>query len=470
MLKKKAFSYIELLFGMVIVVVIFSASVPFITKKSQSQPAFPGTFMCFSAYDDDFGGFRLFQTMQRGTENFTELADVTDVGGCVFYKQKNINSYNVTVVGGGGAANKLIDNRVTLGEDGQTIQIPNTTLAGVWDENNALTVRHCRNSGLKNAVMPYEREHDYCVGMGGVAHRQANLGSTQQDEQTYTELLGVYHDVLYEARTNIDTVSYVGLGNGVLDADDLNALNILTNSTNKTNVIDGVRRYLNLNPAAKTSVSEKEKLFVVAKTLRNLILNNSYTSNGNHGGQGGYSRFVVYDKHPLDCLNGFGDCVAAGGVGGGFDGTAAITANHDNGEAINSMLADMQTRIEEGVTDRTVLQNGMGQAGNHGTLVENEIPRNTIVRELTTPECINKQAEVTTAYNEYLNHILDGCYFSLSRGFVCSGNISGKYFAAYQAKSNEYESMCKYEEHIVDYEYIPGDSPVANGGAIIISW
>ena len=90
MLKKKAFSYIELLFGMVIVVVIFSASLPFITKKSQSQPALPGTFMCFSAYDEDYGGFRLFQTMQRGSENFTELEDVTGVGGCTFYKQKNI--------------------------------------------------------------------------------------------------------------------------------------------------------------------------------------------------------------------------------------------------------------------------------------------------------------------------------------------------------------------------------------------
>lgn len=468
--KKKAFSYIELLFGMVIVVVIFSASVPFITKKSQSQPALPGAFACFSAYDDNFGDFRLFQTMQRGTENFTELIDVTDVGGCVFYQQKNTNNYNVTIIGGGGAANKLVNDRVTLGEDGQTIQIPNTTLAGVWDENNALVVRHCRNSGLKNAVVPYEKEHDYCVGKGGASHRRLNLGSTEQDEQTYTELLGVYHDLLYEAKTNIDTVTYVGLGNGVLDEDDLNALNILNNSADKTNIINGIDRYLGLGVAARASVAEKERLFELAKRLRALISNNSYTATGNHGGQGGYSRFVIYDKHPLECLNGFGDCVARGGIGGGFDGTNVITANPDNGEAVNSMLADIRASITEGVADKTVLQNNIGHAGRHGSLVVREIPRETIVRELNTPECVKKQSEITSAYNEYINHLFDDCSFSLSKGFVCSGNLSNKYYDSYQAKVNEYESMCKYEERIVDYEYAPGDSPVANGGAIIISW
>lgn len=358
--KKKAFSYIELLFGMVIVVIIFSASMPFVTRKSASQPALPGAFACFTAFDNDLGQWRLFQTMKRGDGNFSELQDVTTTG-CVFYKQKNINSYNVSVIGGGGAASKA-NPSVSLGMDGQIISIPNTNLVGVWDENNALTIRACRNAGLKRAIIPYEKEFDYCVGQGGVAHRQTGVGSNGSDERVYSELLGVYQDMLYESRTNVDTVNYVGLGNGALDDDDYDTLNYLTNGTNKNNIRNAVAHYLSLNDAQKHSISEKEDLFEATKRLRTLISNNNYTATGSHGGMGGYTRFVLYDKHPLDCLNGFGDCVARGGVGGGFDGTTLTPVVLGDGE-LNNMLENINSRIKTGVNDVATLSAYMGEAG-----------------------------------------------------------------------------------------------------------
>ncbi len=370
--KKKAFSYIELLFGMVIVVIIFTASIPFVTRKSLSQPALPGAFACFTAFDNDLNQWRLFQTMKRGDGNFSELQDVTTTG-CVFYKQKNINSYNVSVIGGGGAANlnrSASSRQFAVGLDGQTISIPNTNLAGVWDENNALTIRACRSAGLKRAVIPYEKEYDYCVGTGGVAHRSVSVGSSGTDEAVYTELLGVYQDMLYESRTNIDTVNYVGLGNGALDDDDYETLNYLTGGTNKNNIRNAVERYLSMNAAQRQSISAKEDLFDATKNLRTLISNNNYTATGNHGGMGGYSRFILYDKHPLDCVNGFGDCVAKGGVGGGFDGTSYSAVTVGSGASNNNMQEDIENLISTGISDVAALSGYMGQAGEHGILGE----------------------------------------------------------------------------------------------------
>ena len=438
--RKKAFSYVELLFGMVMVAVIFSASIPLITKKAASQPALPGTYMCFAAYDNDTQMFRLYETMRRGNNNFSALADVTE-DGCNFYKQKNIRTYNVTLIGGGGASNRATETEVSLGQSGQRLSIPNTSLAGVWDTNNRLNIRMCRNNWLKNPVIPYEKEFDYCVGGGGIAHRDSTLGSTGQDEETYTNLLGAYHDVLYEARTNIDTVTYVGLGNGVLDADDVAILNLLSNSAAKDEIINGVNEYLNLAENQRTT-ARKEDLFEVAKTLRGRILNNNYNAAGNHGGMGGYSRFVLYDTNPLECTDGFGNCVADGGLGGGYLVNNVVSVpNVAEGVENNAMLNNIQVAIEAGLNDDGIL---LSQLGNAGQYFITESEQDVSIATVPEATCVAWENQAQTALR------------------------LGRRATAQNIMQRFNNARCGQTERRVVKTV--GDSFVANGGAIVISW
>ena len=488
---KKAFSYIELIFGMVMVSIIFSLSIPIVVKKADSQPALSGTFMCFSAYDNDTETFRLYETMRRGNGNFSELVDVTETG-CNFYKQKNIRTYNVTLIGGGGASNKATDTAVSVGQAGQRISIPNTTLAGVWDKNNRLNIRMCKNGGLKDAVIPYESEFEHCVGTGGAAHRDETLGSTGQDEETYTNLLGAYHDVLYESRTNVDTIAYVGLGNGILDVDDVAILGSLTNGTAKTQIINGVNGYLNL-PENNRTIAKREDLFKVAKTLRGQILNNGYSVVGNHGGMGGYSRFVLYDTNPLDCIDGFGNCVARGGLGGGYSANAVnIAPKPEEGAEKNTMLAEIRAIIANGTSDIGPLMSQLGVAGPQCGSEEVVVPGETIIVQ-DEVETIVPGAVVTvrnstvseTTCNQYLNNL----NASIRRRNKSMGVDRAGAAAAvnnWRAKYNNACCDCTKQVQIPDTVKITSkdrevklpdtvafqvtDSPVANGGAIVISW
>ena len=368
---KNAFSYIELLFGMVIVVIIFSASIPFITKKSLSQPAIPGTFICFSAYDSSDNSFKLYQTMRRGDGNFSELDEVSE-NGCNFYKQKNIARYNVTLIGGGGAARATSGGSSILGQNGSEININNTTLAGVWDENNILNIRSCRNVGLITPAKSYVKEHEHCIGNGGASHRNWSRGGIGSDELIYTELLGVYHDLLYTARSNIDTVNYVGLGNGALDADDAVTLfarlsQAAAHNDTRNRLFAGINRYLELSPAEKASTAEKDNLFELARALRNLLQGNAYNGAGSHGAAGGYTRFVLYDTHPLDCVDGFGNCVADGGVGGGFPGSNSVVAVGALDASMvgvnNDMLDEIEALISDGTNDDALIKAYLGLRG-----------------------------------------------------------------------------------------------------------
>ena len=212
-----------------------------------------------------------------------------------------------------------------------------------------------------NPVIPYQKEYDYCVGAGGFSHRASNRGYFDVDEEIYSELLGVYHDLLYTARTNIDTINYVGLGDGLLDDADIDTLASLTDNANKTSVINTIDNYLSLSFSDRMAVSEKEKLFRAAKVLRALIASNSYSAAGKDGGLGGYSRFVLYDTHPLDCVDGFGNCVADGGLGAGFSGLdrAVLPAEGNS----NTMLSEIRNELSSGTSNLDVIFSRVGRRG-----------------------------------------------------------------------------------------------------------
>ena len=92
MKNKTAFSYLELLFGMVIVVTIFLSAIPFLTKRTNTASQSVGTYVCFAACANNncADGFHLYESISRNNGAFSAPVDVT-ASGCTFYKQKNVH-------------------------------------------------------------------------------------------------------------------------------------------------------------------------------------------------------------------------------------------------------------------------------------------------------------------------------------------------------------------------------------------
>ena len=148
----------------------------------------------------------------------------------------------------------------------------------------------------------------------------------------------------------------------------------------KQRIINGINDYLALSEASRT-VSKKEDLFELAKSLRTRLSNNNYVAAGNHGGSGGYSRFVLYDTHPMDCDDGFGNCVADGGLGGGYAANNVVSVpNVAEGVENNTMLVNIETAVESETSDDGVLMPVLGGAG--GYVVEEEVVPGGIIRRV----------------------------------------------------------------------------------------
>ena len=335
---KKAFSYIELLFGMVIVVIIFTASVPFITRKSQTQATVPGEYVCFNACVD--GQWRLYQTISRNNEAFSAPEEVST---CQFYKQKNVNSYNVTLYGGGGSSSMTKSGMAAKGKNGDIISF-SATLAGVWDENNRLVIRQCRKAGLfDQRGSLYDEEYSHCVGRGGFVRANEAVGSVGKNEINYQKLLGVYHDLAYNAKTNIDTVVYAGFGDGYLADDDKKDIEKLNDTTDRAEILTLINNMSNLHRASEL--------------LKDMLANERYDTSGNTGAKGEYTRFVLYDVHPLACNDGFGNCIARGGEGG--TSLSKISGGVDNSSST------MQTDIADAIGKKEAFTKYLGAAGKH---------------------------------------------------------------------------------------------------------
>ena len=327
-MKKTAFSYLELLFGMVIVVSIFLASVPFVTHRITVPTSVSGEYVCFTAYNNSTvggtGSFRLYESIKRAGGAYSTPVDVTDVG-CTFFKQKNVKQYTVTVIGGGGAGNvpENVNDAGSRGGNGERITVT-TSLAGTWDDAGILTINKCKKSDVFINTNPYEEEFKHCVGSGGESYRTKGAGAAVgQKINFYDQLVSVYHDLAYELRENVEEVVYAGKGNGLLEATDNNVLNNFMNNTyirscssdtNCTSIYTLIRNYVSATGATKATYKQNLKDREIAMWLNRILINNVLNVSGNsEGAQGGYSRFVIYDNTSLSCPN--GNCIVRGGAG-----------------------------------------------------------------------------------------------------------------------------------------------------------
>lgn len=332
-IKFKAFSYVELLFGMVIIAFIFIASVPFLTRKANTGNATTGEFQCYTAFDSTRNEYRLYERLKRNGGDFSEPVDVTE-NGCKFFRPKNVNTYTLQVIGGGGGGSVTFltpyyshysgayytalvyqYSNVQIGEngeDGQQIEVQ-TSLGGVWDENGVLVIRKCQNAGEDVPQSdPYREEFRYCVGDGGMVKNSivgiGKVGGSSVKEMEYWNLLGVYHDVLFNSRTNVNAVQYAGRGDGTISvADDLVKVRAVLGEAHSV--------YINLNRYLTSGLTDIQALREAVGQLKTVITRWSFAPQTQpfSGGAGGYSRFVLKDEN-MTCPQ--GNCLARGGSGG----------------------------------------------------------------------------------------------------------------------------------------------------------
>lgn len=318
-IKFKAFSYIELLFGMTIVCLIFISAVPFLTRKAATGNATSGEFQCYTAFNGS--EYRLYERLKRGDNEFSAPIDVTE-NGCKFFRPKNVNTYTLQVIGGGGGGSaakrtgvgsysNVILEKAVDGESGQNITVQ-TSLGGVWDENGVLTIHKCQNAGEDVPQSdPYREEYYYCVGDGGVTRDAVSgigkVGGHGVKEMEYWSLLGVYHDLLFNSKTNANSILYAGRGNGSVSADD--DLAKVRSSLGEDHSV-----YINLNNYLNSNSTDIQSLREAAGQLLTVIKTWKFKTTDSEGGAGGYSRFVLKDVSDVNCVR--GNCLAKGGDGG----------------------------------------------------------------------------------------------------------------------------------------------------------
>ena len=171
-IQKRAFSYIELIITMALVVVVIIMSAPFLSGMSKKDVMHTGQYICYARYID--GKWKLFENVKYNTDAFpAEDSEVTE-RGCEFYKPNgNIVNYQVTLIGGGGsgsmpyftsADNQYID--VAAGQDGANGEKKENidSLENLFDDGT-LNIRLCRDDS---------EDVKACVGKGG--KRPAGMG------------------------------------------------------------------------------------------------------------------------------------------------------------------------------------------------------------------------------------------------------------------------------------------------------
>ena len=165
-IQKCAFSYIELIITMALVVVVIIMSAPFLSGMSKKDVMQTGQYICYARFIDN--GWKLFENVRYNTDAFpAEDSEVTE-RGCEFYKPNgNIVNYQITLVGGGGSGSMpyfaSADNQyinVAAGQDGANGEKKENTdsLENLFDDGT-LNIRLCSDDSSEDVKA--------CVGKGG---------------------------------------------------------------------------------------------------------------------------------------------------------------------------------------------------------------------------------------------------------------------------------------------------------------
>ncbi|MBQ7286987.1 MAG: hypothetical protein IJW73_04420 [Candidatus Gastranaerophilales bacterium] len=353
-MKKSAFSYLELIICMTVVVSAIMLSAPLLTGNPGGNSDIFGEFRCFSEYDELSKGYKLYQQERYNSQTLSAKKEVDE---CIFTKPVGANSYTITLSGGGGGGASAAINKENLnfnqikeielpGTEGalpaKLGMLPSEALDYVSCSGSSCTYKHTatgfeasiskfKNKKMQRVIDVYpgmsgsagdvitktsslvnnfniddsikitlckngkisstDAEERYCVGEGGMGGKAVSLGN-------YYTVVGILQDLVRAHK--FPTQPYVGLGDGKIDNYDLVNLKNAVSSTDSAQPYVKVNNYVN---------SRTEGNFLAAYNALSQILNLQRTvvnPNDSDGHDGEYSRFLISDSENLIANGGKG--------------------------------------------------------------------------------------------------------------------------------------------------------------------
>jgi len=162
--KKSAFSYVELVISMSLIVMVVMLATPFLTKGSKVTTG-SGKFVC---YMDSAGVVWQKVKYISGDKETVYGPENLGIGGeCIFERPKNASGYSVTLVSGGAAYKQATHTSVTgkNGSHGKVVDFE-SDLGKNFNENNEIIIKPCYLPKELSAAKNFE-QIDVCIGRGG---------------------------------------------------------------------------------------------------------------------------------------------------------------------------------------------------------------------------------------------------------------------------------------------------------------
>ena len=199
-MKKRAFSYIELMVAMTLVVIVAILTAPVMTSMGKKSTPVYGEFKCYARLVNN--KWTLYQNVRINSDTYpSEDIKVLDKSPCKFIKPTgNITSYTVTLYGGGGSGSmpyfdfaKSNGIKFASGQNGAKGEEKSVvdSLEMAFSENNELYVYLCNENSDKN-----------CIGKGGEVN-------TAPSSKTPTERIAKIINALTESDISASDIDYI---------------------------------------------------------------------------------------------------------------------------------------------------------------------------------------------------------------------------------------------------------------------
>ena len=372
--RKPAFSYLELVFSMVIVVIVLSLSLPLLTRRSKAPTnSTYGEFRCYTAYNAETNSYDLLEQYRYNSDT---LSAPKKVNTCQFSRPSNVIAYSITLSGGGGGGSKTLfetednehleKNIVSQSSDFQTHTFSGGTVNNVGNGFNLGSfVKYSYISGSYLYTYTFKTLSFYVngfqwfttypalkniIGQGGKSGETVTFKSTlagvwnssnkleitmcdnSPDADNETACVGAgglhgqgtelanYYSVLAIAQDAkyllTKKTGYTTSGDSAIDINDISVLQQLlsaTEDTDETNYLNAMISAIQ-SYISTSSTAYLTTLHTNAVNYLNYILTKNITAKSD-GYDGVYTHFFVADA-PASVYCKSGNCILKGGVGG----------------------------------------------------------------------------------------------------------------------------------------------------------
>lgn len=298
--KKNAFTYLELIISMSLIVLVMLLSTPFLVAMSRSKVNAFGEYKCYARFVD--GQWRLFQNERLNAKTFpADDVMVQNGKACEFTKPSgNVLSYTVTIQGGGGSGSSPYfyggDEQgilVAPGQDGQwgEVKVINDNLNRSF-AGDVLQIKFCDDSSVHKDIngMPDVT----CIGKGGGINPDYGYSYTTKER-----FEGIIRN-LFESGLNDSDENYILSSNIASLKNRLKLYKDNPNVTSRNRLVEELEH----QAVAKNDESKNSGISGMATQI---VLSTGYLEVA-RGGQGGisdrYRNNGIYNKNNMLKLSG----------------------------------------------------------------------------------------------------------------------------------------------------------------------